>query len=113
MKAIYFEGDKGEHVVEKDIPNEMLMEAEMARETMLDAVSMFSDELMEAILDEKVSDELIHDAIRVGTLSMALTPVFLGSAYKNKGVQKLLDAVIRYLPTPMDIENSGVDLSND
>ncbi len=113
MKAIYFEGENGEHVVEKEIPEEMLAEAEMARETMLDAVSMFSDDLMEAILEEKVNDELIHDAIRVGTLSMDLTPVFLGSAYKNKGVQKLLDAVIRYLPAPMDIENSGVDLSND
>ena len=113
MKAIYFEGDNGEHVVEKNIPEAMLADAEMARETMLDAVSMFSDELMEAILEEKVTDELVHDAIRVGTLSMDLTPVFLGSAYKNKGVQKLLDAVIRYLPTPMDVENTGVDLSND
>ena len=113
MKGIYFEGDNGEHVVEKDIPPAMIAEAEMARETMLDAVSMFSDELMEAILEEKVTDELIHDAIRVGTLSMDLTPVFLGSAYKNKGVQKLLDAVVRYLPKPTDVENTGVDLSNN
>jgi elongation factor G len=113
MKGIYFEGDNGEHVVEKDIPPAMVAEAEMARETMLDAVSMFSDELMEAILEEKVTDELIHDAIRVGTLSMDLTPVFLGSAYKNKGVQKLLDAVVRYLPKPTDVENTGVDLSNN
>jgi elongation factor G len=113
MKGIYFEGENGEHVVEKDIPADMLADAEMARETMLDAVSMFSDDLMEAILEEKVTEELIHDAIRVGTLSMDLTPVFLGSAYKNKGVQKLLDAVVRYLPTPMDVENTGVDLSNN
>ena len=113
MKGIYFEGDNGEHVVEKDIPPAMIAEAEMARETMLDAVSMFSDELMEAILEEKVTDELIHDAVRVGTLSMDLTPVFLGSAYKNKGVQKLLDAVVRYLPKPTDVENTGVDLSNN
>jgi elongation factor G len=85
----------------------------MARETMLDAVSMFSDELMEAILDDKVNDDLIHAATRAGTLSMDLTPVFVGSAYKNKGVQKLLDAVTQYLPSPLDIENTGVDLSND
>jgi elongation factor G len=113
MKALHFEGDNGEHVVEKEIPDEMRDEAEAARETMLDAVSMFSDELMEAILEEKVTEELIHDAIRKGTLSMELTPVFLGSAYKNKGVQKLLDAVCAYLPSPADVENSGVDLEHD
>ncbi|MFB3118886.1 MAG: elongation factor G, partial [Myxococcota bacterium] len=113
MKATYFEGDSGEHVVTEEIPEEMRGEAEIARESMLDAVSMFSDELMEAILEEAVTDELIHDAVRKGTLSMELTPVFLGSAYKNKGVQKLLDAVNRYLPSPLDCENTGVDLSND
>ena len=113
MKAIYFEGERGEHVVEKEIPEHLADEAEAARETMLDAVSMFSDELMEAILEENVSEELIHDAIRKGTLSMDLTPVFLGSAYKNKGVQRLLDAVAAFLPAPDEIENTGVDLEND
>ena len=66
---------------------------------------MFSDELIEAILEEKVTEELIHDAVRKGTLSLELTPVFMGSAYKNKGVQPLLDAVTRYLPSPTDVEN--------
>jgi elongation factor G len=113
MKANYFEGDNGEHVVEKDIPEELRGDAETAREEMLDAVSMFSDELMEAILEEQVTEELIHAAVRQGVISMELTPVFLGSAYKNKGVQKLLDAVNRYLPAPTDVENTGVDLSND
>ncbi len=113
MKAYTFEGGNGEHVVEKPIPAEMLAEAETARETMLDAVSMFSDALTEAILEEKVTEELIHEAIRKGTLSMELTPVFLGSAYKNKGVQKLLDAVNHYLPSPLDIESVGMDLEND
>jgi elongation factor G len=113
MKAITFEGENGEHVVEKEIQEDMREEAETAREKMLDEVSMFSDELMEAILEEKVTEEMVHTAVRSGTLSMDLTPVFLGSAYKNKGVQKLLDAVTRYLPAPGDIENSGVDLSND
>jgi len=113
MKACYFEGDRGENVVEKDIPENLLADAEVAREAMLDAVSMFSDELMEAILEESVTEELIRDATRAGTLSMDLTPVFLGSAYKNKGVQKLLDAVNRYLPSPLDIHNTGVDLDND
>ena len=113
MKAYRFEGANGEHVVEKPIPPELLAEAETARETMLDAVSMFSDALTEAILEEKVTDELIHEATRKGTLAMELTPVFLGSAYKNKGVQKLLDAVNLYLPSPPDVETIGIDLEND
>ncbi|MBW2288055.1 MAG: elongation factor G [Deltaproteobacteria bacterium] len=113
MKANYFEGDNGEHLVEKDIPENMLAESETARETMLDAISMFSDELMEAILEEEATEELIHEAVRNGVISMDLTPVYLGSAYKNKGVQVLLDAVNRYLPAPPDLENFGVDLSND
>jgi elongation factor G len=113
MKAIGFEGDNGGHVLEKDIPADFREEAETARESMLDAVSMFSDELTEAILEEQVTEELIHDAVRRGTLAMDLTPVYLGSAYKNKGVQKLLDAVNKYLPCPSDIENSAVDLDND
>jgi len=113
MKAIRFEGDNGETVTESEIPADMLDAVETARETMLDAVSMFSDDLMEAILEETVTEELIHTATRAGTLSMDLTPVYLGSAYKNKGVQKLLDAVEAYLPCPSDINNTGVDLSND
>ena len=113
MKAIYFEGNDGDQVVEKDIPDEMADAASLAREEMLDVVSMFSDDLMEAILEERVSEDLIHQGVRNGVLSMELTPVFLGSAYKNKGVQKLLDAVNRYLPSPIDIENTAVDLAND
>jgi elongation factor G len=113
MKAIAFEGASGEHVVEKEIPEALREEAETERERMLDAVSMFSDELTEAILEERVTEELIHAAVRAGTLSRELTPVFLGSAYRNKGVQKLLDAVTRYLPSPLDIENDGVDLERD
>jgi elongation factor G len=113
MKAVYFEGDDGDQVVEKDIPADMLDAASVAREEMLDVVSMFSDDLMEAILEERVTEELIQEGTRNGVLSMDLTPVFLGSAYKNKGVQKLLDAVNDYLPSPMDVENSAVDLAND
>jgi elongation factor G len=73
---------------------------------------MNSYELTEAILEERATEDLIHDAVRQGVIDMQLTPVFLGSAYKNKGVQNLLDAVNRYLPAPMDVENTGVDLSN-
>ena len=113
MKSMRFDGDNGENIIEGDIPDDMVDAANAAREEMLDAVSMFSDELMEAILEESVTEDLIHEAVRAGTLSMDLTPVFMGSAYKNKGVQLLLDAVSRYLPSPLDIQNMGVDLSND
>jgi elongation factor G len=113
MKAFRFEGDNGEHIIEEEIPANMADEAKTAREEMLDAVSMYSDELTEAILEERVTEDLVHDAIRRGTISLALTPVFLGSAYKNKGVQLLLNAVTAYLPCPTDVENTGVDLSND
>jgi elongation factor G len=113
MKALRFEGDNGEHIVEEEIPEAHSKEAETAREQMLDAVSMFSDELTEAILEDKVTEELIHDAVRKGVLALQLCPVFLGSAYKNKGVQPLLDAVTRYLPSPEDVHNTAIDLEND
>jgi len=113
MKAIHFDGEHGEQVRVEEIPDDRRHEAEAAREAMLDAASLYSDALTEAILEDKVSEDLIHAAVRKGTLSLELTPVFLGSAYKNKGVQPLLDAVTRYLPSPLDVENSGVDLSND
>jgi elongation factor G len=113
MKALRFEGDNGEHIVEEEIPAELSKEADAAREQMLDAVSMFSDELTEAVLEEKVTEELIRDAVRKGVLSLQLCPVFLGSAYKNKGVQPLLDAVNAYLPSPEDVENTAVDLANE
>jgi len=113
MKAFFFDGDNGEDIREEDIPQNLQAQADEYREIMLDAVSMFSDELMEAILEENVEVEQIRDAIRNGTLSMGLTPVFMGSAYKNKGVQLLLNAVTRFLPSPPDIQNMAVDLKKD
>ena len=113
MKAIRFEGQGGTQIVEAEIPADRREEAEQAREEMLDAVSMFSDELMEAILEERVTEELIHQAVRQGTLSLKLTPVLMGSAYKNKGIQKLLDAIVAYLPDPTEVENRAVDLDHD
>ncbi len=112
MKALYFEGPRGEDIRERDIPPETREEAENKREEMLDAVSMFSDELMEAVLEDKVSEELIFRAVRAGTLSRQITPVFVGSAYKNIGVQSVLDGVNRYLPNPTDVENTALDLDH-
>jgi len=110
MKAYTFEGDNGEKIVTGDIPAALQVEAEARREVMLDAVSMFSDDLMEAILDEAVTEDMIHEAVRRGVLANELTPVYMGSAYKNKGVQPMLDAVMRYLPAPTDIDNTAIRL---
>ncbi|HKK72840.1 MAG TPA: elongation factor G [Candidatus Krumholzibacteria bacterium] len=110
MKAMYFDGDAGEKLRVEEIPSELKAEAEARREVMLDAVSMFSEVLMEAILEDQVTPELIHDAVRTGVLNRELTPVFMGSAYKNKGVQPLLDAVLNYLPDPTQVENQATSI---
>jgi elongation factor G len=112
-KAIYFDGEEGQKVRIEAIPEELEAEAEEKREKMLDAVSMFSDELMEAILEDHVTEELIYKAVREGTISRKMTPVFMGSAYKNKGIQPLLDAVVRYLPNPSEVQNVALDLDNN
>ena len=102
MQAFYFDGDNGEKVRCEEIPVELQGEAESRREEMLDAVSEFDDQMMEDILEgKKISQESIHHAIKTGVQSLRLTPCFLGSAFKNKGVQPLLDAVARYLPSPV------------
>ncbi len=113
MKALYYEGDNGENIREDEIPAELQAEADTLREQLLDAASMFSDELMEAVLEGTPTPEMIQEAVRRGTLDLEITPVFIGSAYKNKGVQTLLDAVNDYLPCPTDVENIALDLDND
>ena len=113
MKAIYFEGDNGEILREEAIPAAMEAEAATARETLLDAVSMFSDELMEAVLEGTPTEEMIKAAVRKGTLALEFVPVFIGSAYKNKGVQLLLDAVNDYLPAPREVKNTAFDLEKN
>ena len=113
MRAFRFEGANGEKIIEGEIPAAMVDESKKAREEMLDALSMFSDELTEAILEEKVTPELITTAIRTATIKLQIAPVMMGSAYKNKAVQLLLDGVAAYLPNPADITNSAVDLDKD
>ena len=114
MKALYFEGDNGEIVREDEIPAALLERAQEKREELLEAVSMFSDELMEVMLEEgDIDPELIRAAVRKGTLSLEFSPVFVGSAYKNKGVQPMLDGVNAYLPCPTDVENLALDLNNE
>ena len=113
MKAVRFSGNDGEVISESEIPAELQADAAKAREEMLDAASMFSDELTEAILEDRVTEELIKAAIRKGTIELKLTPVFMGSAYKNKAVQKLLDGVVDYLPDPTEVVNEALDLAAD
>ncbi len=113
MKALYYEGPNGDDLVERDIPDSMKEEAARRREEIIDAASLFSDELSEAYLDGKATVEQIHAAIRTGVLKRELIPVFMGSAYKNKGIQTLLDGVVRYLPDPTDVKNFALDLDNE
>ncbi len=113
MRALYNEGDNGEIVREDEIPAELQEAAEEYREILLDAVSMFSDELMEEMMEEQVKEETIVKAIRDAVIANELCPVFCGSAFKNKGVQPLLDGVRDYLPSPLDVENRGVTITRD
>ncbi len=113
MRAIYFDGENGENIRYEKIPVSLMESVMEKREELIDAASMFSDELMEAALDDKVTEDLLIDAIREGTLRRELTPVFIGSAYKNKGVQPLLDAVTNFLPCPLDVKNEAVDIDKD
>ncbi len=114
MKAVYFDGDNGETLREEEIPAEFVSLAEEKREALIDAATLFSDELTEAVLEEKEIDaDLLISALRTGVLTREITPVFMGSAYKNKGVQKLLNAVTTLLPCPSEINNQALDLSAD
>jgi elongation factor G len=102
MKTYYFDGENGENIRIEEIPADMKAQASKAREEMLDVVSAFDDQMMEDILEGKeISEESIHKAVRKGVNALQFTPVFLGSAFKNKGVQLLLNAVARYLPSPV------------
>jgi elongation factor G len=113
-QALYFDGENGENIRTGSIPETLLEQAEQHREALIDAASLFSDDLTEAILEERdIPEELVYEALRRGVLTREITPVFMGSAYKNKGVQPLLDAVTRLLPCPADIQNEALDTDAD
>jgi elongation factor G len=114
MKAVYFDGDNGEKVRIEKIPQKLIEEALEKRELLLDAASMFSDSLTELILEEAdIPEETIIRAIRRGVIARQLTPVLMGSAYKNRGIQPLLDGITDLLPCPMDVENRALDMERD
>ncbi len=110
MIARTFDGPNGEDITEGPIPENLLAQAEEYREHMLDAVSMFDDELMEAVLEGHPTEAQVKRAIRAGTIGLKLVPVLVGSAYKNRGVQSLLDAVLDYLPNPTEVQNTALDI---
>ena len=112
MEAVYFDGPSGEEIRREPIPAELQEEADARRELLLDAASLHSDELTEAIFDETVTTELVYAGLRAGVLALEVVPVLMGSAYKNKGVQPLLDAVVDLLPMPSEVQNNYIELES-
>jgi elongation factor G len=114
MQAVTFEGSGGEQVVRGSIPAEYADKAAKAREKMLDALSMYNDEMMELLLEEKpVENDMIRRTIREATINRDIVPLMMGSAFKNKGVQPLMDAVCDFLPSPMDRSSFARDHDNE
>jgi len=114
MKAVYFDGEQGTEIRHAEIPAHLKDEAEKYREDLIDAASLFSDDLAEKYLSGKpVEEDLVRAAVRKGTLSESFVPVMIGSAYKFKGIQPLLDAVNYYLPDPTEVKNYALDLDNN
>ncbi|MFA7297462.1 MAG: elongation factor G [Dehalococcoidia bacterium] len=114
MKAYAFEGDRGENMVEQPIPDAMMAEATAAREVMVERIAENDEELMARFLEgEEFTVEELKAAVRRATNAVTIAPVFCGSALKNKGVQLLLDAVIDYLPSPLDVPPVIAHLPND
>ena len=119
MKAIYFEGESGVELRYAEIPAHMVEDCKKFRKELIEAAINFDDDLMEdAMMDEEndyvnLDHEKIHAAIRKGTLAEQFVGVFCGSAHVNKGIQPLLDAVVRYLPAPNEVENVALDLDHN
>jgi elongation factor G len=109
-KAVYFDGEKGDKVRFEDCPAELKDDVEALRAEMLDKVSMFSDQMTELLLEEKeIPEEMIKATVKKAVNAKQMTPVFMGTAFKNKGVQTLLDAVLEYLPSPVERDYWGND----
>ncbi len=115
MTAITFADDLGTDVTEGPIPDALMTDAEVARETLIEALADVDDTLAETYLDGgDINPEMLRNALRKGVLELVLTPVLCGSSFKNKGVQHLLDAVVEYLPSPLDVRPAeGLEPGSD
>ena len=114
MKRVAYEGKMGVDVVHHDVPAEYQQEAARARDGMLDTLSLYDDELMGVMLEGQTpTDQQIYDAVRRATISRDITPILFGTAFRNKGVQDVLDAVVRYLPSPIDRVAFACDNDNE
>lgn len=104
MKAVYFEGEKGEKLTEKEIPEELTQRAKEWREKMIEKIAETDDKLTEKYLGgEEISEEELKNALREAVIKAKMFPVFVGTALRNKGIQLVLDAIIDYLPSPVDV----------
>ncbi|XP_021747254.1 elongation factor G-1, mitochondrial-like [Chenopodium quinoa] len=114
LKAYYFEGSSGGKVVTAEIPADMEGLVAEKRHELIEAVSEVDDELAELFLaDEPISSSVLEEAIRRATVARKFVPVFMGTAFKNKGVQPLLDGVLNYLPCPTEVNNYALDQNNN
>ena len=106
MDATLYDGDK--QLEHQPIPEDMVDKANEYRDVMLEALADFDDELMEMVLEgEEISQQKIMDVIRTATIGVKMTPVLCGSSFKNKGVRLLLNAIVNYLPSPIDVPPIG------
>ncbi len=114
MKAIYYKGASGQEIVKTDIPEHLLNEAKRRRNEMIEALSDYDDNIAEKFLaDDEISKDELVQSIRKQTIALHITPVLVGTAKMNKGIQTLLDAVISYLPAPQEVDNFGLDRDNN
>jgi elongation factor G len=114
MKAIYYKGGHGEEVVKTEIPEHLVQEAKRRRNEMIEGLSDYDDNIAEKFLgDEEITKDELVGTIRKQTIALHITPVIVGTAKMNKGIQTLLDAVIAYLPAPQEVYNHGLDRDNN
>ncbi|XP_065873260.1 elongation factor G-2, mitochondrial isoform X1 [Euphorbia lathyris] len=114
LKAYYFHGSSGENIVAEEVPADMEAIVAEKRRELIEVISEVDDQLADTFLaDEPISSTELEDAIRRATVAQKFIPVFMGSAFKNKGVQPLLDGVLSYLPCPIEVSNYALDQSKD
>ncbi len=116
MRAFYFEGDNGQIIREAEIPEELKAQAEEYRIKLVDCCADYSDEIMEKAMEgeyDNIPEALLQKTIREATISLDITPVFMGSAHRNIGIQKLLDGVTDYLPNPLEVQNTALDIADE